>query len=217
LPQNHIAFNKIRPQAINAINLQGGNRMGLLDKVKGIANGVASQASAAANAALNVASNAAQSAASGGAAGSAPGKADPKKAQIRGLFDDLVENGDSYSVIAGMFMTTTKKLTKEIRTYYSYIIGYKDGDDPEIVCISAKHDLTALEEPVSLKKSECDKAEYLQNTATFRITSKKLPSPLEFGIITSAAWGHSGALIIPVSYVDEFMPFTEFFQNRFAK
>jgi hypothetical protein len=115
-------------------------------------------------------------------------------------------------------MVTTKKLTKEIRTYYNYIVGYKDGDDPEIVIISTTYDLVSVEEPVLCKKSECKKAAYLQNTGGFSISHPKLgDTPLEFAVIASAAWGSSGALIIPVSYVDEFTPFTEFFQNRFAK
>ncbi|MDR2751147.1 MAG: hypothetical protein LBC41_10840 [Clostridiales bacterium] len=190
--------------------------MGLFDKMKSIAtdvaSGIASQASAAATAAMNAAGAAS---APGGAAG--PAKADPKKEQIRSIFNSRVPEGESYSVIAGMFLVTTKKLTKEIRTYYNYIIGYKDGDDPEIVSLSTTNDLATVDEPVYLKKSECDKAEYLQNTASFSITSKTLENPLNFGIITSAAWGHSGALIIPVGYQDEFMPVTEFFQNRYAK
>jgi hypothetical protein len=117
-----------------------------------------------------------------------------------------------------MNMVTTKKLTKEIRTYYNYIVGYKEGDDPEIVLISTTNDLVSAEEPVFCKRSECKKAVYLQNTGAFSISHPKLgDTPLDFGIIASAAWGSSGALIIPVSYVDEFTPFTEFFQNRFAK
>jgi hypothetical protein len=129
-----------------------------------------------------------------------------------------VKDGGSYTVLAGVNMVTTKKLTKEIRTYYNYLVGYKEGDDPEIVLISTTYDLASVEEPVFCKKSECKKAEYLQNTGGFSISHSKLgDTPLEFGIIASAAWGSSGGFIIPVSYVDEFTPFTEFFQNRFAK
>jgi hypothetical protein len=119
-----------------------------------------------------------------------------------------------------MNMVTTKKLTKEIRTYYNYLIGYKDGDDPEIVIISTSNDLASVDEPVICKKSECTKAVYLQNTGSFSVSHPKLgDGPVDFGIISSAAWGApgSGALIIPVSYLDEYTPFTEFFQNRFAK
>jgi hypothetical protein len=72
-------------------------------------------------------------------------------------------------------------------------------------------------EPVFCKRSECTKAVYLQNIGSFSISYPKLGyTPLEFGIIASSAWGSSGALIIPVSYVDEFAAFTEFFQNRFG-
>jgi hypothetical protein len=131
-----------------------------------------------------------------------------------------VNGGKDYIVLAGMNMVTTKKLMKEVRTYYNYLIGYKDGDDPEIVIISTSNDLASVDEPAICKKSECTKAVYLQNTGSFSISHPKIGDALvDCGIISSAAWGASGsgALIIPVSYLDEYTPFTEFFQNRFAK
>jgi hypothetical protein len=155
---------------------------------------------------------------SGLAGGQSGGNAEGKKEEIRNIFNSKVKDGESYKVLAGMNMVTTKKLTKEIRTYYNYLVGYKDGDDPEIVLISTTYDLVSVEEPVFCKKSECKKVVYFQNTGSFGISHPKLGDALlEFGIIASAAWGRSGALIIPVSYVDEYTPFTEFFQNRFAK
>jgi hypothetical protein len=156
----------------------------------------------------------------GTAGGSAGGKSDGKKEEIRNIFNSKVNDGGSYTVLAGMNMVTTKKLMKEVRTYYNYLIGYKDGDDPEIVLISTTNDLESVDEPVVCKKSECIKAVYLQKTGSFSISHPKLgDAPVDFGIISSAAWGApgSGALIIPVSYLDEFTPFTEFFQTRFTK
>jgi len=141
-------------------------------------------------------------------------KSDSKKAEIRNIFNSKVENGEAYTVLAAMYMLHEQKLLKEVRTYYNYIIGYKDGDDPEIVIISTDHELTDVGEPVYCKKSECRKAEYSQQ-GTFLITHPDLgDKPLEFGIIASSAWS---GYIISVSYVDEFTPFMEFFQNRFAK
>jgi hypothetical protein len=156
----------------------------------------------------------------GGLTGGQPGsKSDGKKEEIRNIFNSKVNDGKNYTVLAGMNMVTTKKLTKEIRTYYNYLIGYKDGDDPEIVIISTTNDLASVDEPAICKKSECTKAEYIEGTGSFSISHPAFETPVDFGIIASAAWGSplSGALIIPVSYVDEFMPFTEFFQKRFAK
>ena len=147
-------------------------------------------------------------------------KSDVKKEEIRNIFDAKVKDGGSYSVLAGMNMVTTKKLTKEVRTYYNYIIGYKDGGDPEIVIISISNDLASVDEPVLCKKSECTKAEYLQSTGSFSISHPLLGNePVDFGVISSAAWGvpGTGALIIPVSYLEEYGPFAEFFQNRFVK
>ncbi|MFP3090126.1 hypothetical protein LQZ21_07340 [Treponema sp. TIM-1] len=153
-----------------------------------------------------------------GGGGQSGGKSDSKKEEIRNIFNSKVENGDSYTVLAGTNMVTTKKLTKEIRTFYNYLIGYKDGDDPELVLISTSNDLASVDEPVFCKKSECKKAVYLQKTGSFNISHPKLgDAPIDFSIIASAAWGSSGALVIPVSYVDEYTPFAEFFQNRFAK
>jgi hypothetical protein len=159
----------------------------------------------------------------GGVAGGLTGgqssvKSDGKKEEIRNIFNSKVNDGENYTVLAGMNMVTTKKLTKEIRTYYNYLIGYKDGDDPQIVIISTSPDLVSVDEPVLCKKNECAKAEYIQKTGSFSISHPAFDAPVDFGIIASAAWGAlDGGMTIPVSYVDEFTPFTEFFQKRFAK
>ena len=142
-------------------------------------------------------------------------KSDSKKQEIREIFNTNVQDGDSYTVLAGMNMVTEKKLFKEIRTFYNYIIGYKDGDDPEIVVIPTDSELSVVEEPAYCKKSECMEAKYLMQTSMFTITHPDLGNkPIDFGVIASTAWGE---YVISVSYVDEFTPFTEFFQKRFAK
>lgn len=142
-------------------------------------------------------------------------KSDGKKQEIRALFNSKVENGDSYTVVAAMNMVTTKKLLEEVRTYYNYIIGYQDGGDPELVIIATDSQLSSFEDPVFCKKSECTKAEYLQETGSFTLTHPAFGNdPLDFSIIASTNWG---GYVISVSYVDEFMPFMEFYQNRFAK
>lgn len=142
-------------------------------------------------------------------------KSDSKKEEIRGIFNSKVEDGESYTVLAAMNMVTTKKLFEEVRTYYNYIIGYKDGDDPELIIISTDCELSAFEAPVRCKKSECQEAGYLEKMCLFTITHPDLGSePLNFAIIGSTAWGGH---IIQVAYVDEFMPFMEFYQNRFMK
>jgi len=137
-----------------------------------------------------------------------------KKTEIRNIFNSKVENGEEYTVLAAMYLLHEQKLLKEVRTYFNYIIGYKDGDDPEIVIISADCELSDVGEPVYCKKSECRKAECSQH-GTFLVTHPDLgDKPLEFGIIVSTAWD---GYFINASYLDEFMPFMEFFQNRFAK
>ena len=138
-----------------------------------------------------------------------------KKEEIRKIFNSMVENGESYNVFAAMNMVTTKNLLKETRTYYNYIVGYKDGDDPEIVIIETTHDLASFGEPVFCKKSECLKISYDETVAGFNISHPKLgDEPLTFMVIASSAWG---GYVISVSYVDEFTPFVEFFQKKFAK
>jgi hypothetical protein len=129
-----------------------------------------------------------------------------------------VKDGGSYAVLAGTHLVTTKKLTKEIRTYYNYLIGYKDGDDPELVIISTSPDLASVDEPAICKKSECTKAEYIEKNGLFSVSHPAFDAPVDFGVIASEAWGAgSGGMTIRVAYVDEFMPFVEFFQNRFVK
>ncbi|MDR1222742.1 MAG: hypothetical protein LBL07_07695 [Tannerella sp.] len=150
--------------------------------------------------------------------GKAAEKNEEKKEEIRNIFDSKVQSGKDYTVLAGSNMVTTKKLMKEVRTYYNYIIGYKDGDDPEIVIIPTTDDLGTVDEPAICKRSECTKAVYEINTGNFRISHPAFSdAPLDFQIIVAAAHGQLGALMIPVSCMDEFFPFTEFFQNRFAK
>lgn len=138
-----------------------------------------------------------------------------KKLQIREIFDSHVADGASYDVIAAMNMVTTKKLTEEVRTYYNYIIGYKDGDDPQIVFIATDHELSSFDEPIICKKSECKKAQYEEKICRFSITHPAFgDKPLDFSIIASSAWG---GYVISVSYVDEFFPFLEFFNNRYSR
>ena len=141
-------------------------------------------------------------------------KSDSKKQEIRNIFDSKVKNAESYTVLAAMHLETTKKLLKEIRTYYNYIIGYKDGEDPEIVVVSTDSELLSFEEPVYCKRSECSKALYLPSTGSFSLVHPSFGSePLNFSVIASTAWG---GYVIDVSYVNEFMPFMEYYQNRFS-
>ena len=138
-----------------------------------------------------------------------------KKEEIRKIFDSMVTDSKSYNVFAAMNMVTTKTFTEETRTYYNYIVGYKDGDDPEIVIIETTHDLASFDEPVYCKKSECSKNIYDETIGSFKISHPQLGNePLAFSIIASSAWG---GYVISVSYVDEFTPFVEFFQKRFVK
>ena len=139
-------------------------------------------------------------------------KSDAKKEEIRQIFNAKVENGESYIVFAGMNMVTKQTILKETRTFYNYIVGYKDGDDPEIVIIETTHDLASFNEPIYCKKSECTRASY---DNLFNIWNPHLgDEPVKFMIIASSAWG---GYVISASYVDEFAPFLEFFQKRFEK
>lgn len=142
-------------------------------------------------------------------------KSDARKEEIRKIFDSKVENGTDYTVLAAMNMVTTKKLFKEIRTYYNYIVGYKDGDDPELVIISTDSELSDFDPPVICKRSECKQAAYITKTGSFTLTHPAFGNELlNFSVIASTAWG---GYVISVSYVDEFMPFMEFFESRFSK
>jgi len=137
-----------------------------------------------------------------------------KKEEIRQIFNSTVQNGESYTVVACMHMAFEKKLLKDVYTYYNYLVGYKDGDDPEIVIISTTHDLTSLDEPVYCKKSECTKA-YYDPQGMYVISHPQLDADeIKFTVIPSTAWG---GYIISVSYLDEATPFWEFFQKRFEK
>jgi len=140
------------------------------------------------------------------------GKSD-KKEQIRNIFNSKVNNGEEYSVIAAMNMVQKHTILKETRTFYNYIIGYMDADDPEIVIIPVDSELSDIGDPVSCKKSECRKSEYLEKTGSFTVTHPDLGA-VDFSVIASAAWG---GYIISVSYADEFYPFMDFYKNRFAK
>jgi len=142
-------------------------------------------------------------------------KSDSKKQEIRDIFNASVEGGDGYIVFAAMHMVQEKKLLKEVRTFYNYIIGYKDSSDPELVIIATDHELSDIGEPVRCKKSECTEAKYLEQTGSFTVTHPGLGSePVDFAVIVSTAWG---GYVIDVSCLDEFAPFAEFYQNRFAK
>lgn len=142
-------------------------------------------------------------------------KSDRKKEEIQGIFNSKVEDAESYTVVAAMNMLTEKKLLKEVRTFFNYIIGYKDGDDPEIVIMSTESDLSYTNDPVYCKRSECLEAKYMEKTGNFTITHPALgKKPVDFSIIASTAWG---GYVIDVSYLDEYEPFAEFYKSRFSK
>ena len=141
-----------------------------------------------------------------------------KKQEIRDLFDANVEDGQSYKVLAAMNLVIVKKAFKYIDTYYNYIIGYRDGDDPEIVVIATDSELSGVDDPVFCKKSECRKAVYSEATCGFKLAHRELGrKPVSFNVIASQKLGRLGKYIIKVSYVDEFLPFLEFFKTRFLE
>jgi len=142
-------------------------------------------------------------------------KSDSNKQKITEIFNSKVENGEEYATLGCFHLVTTKKLMKEVRTFFNYIVGYKDASDPEIVIIPVSYDLSDIGDPILCKKSECTKAEYLVKSGEFIITHPELPEgKVPFCIIVSTMWD---GYIIKVSYVHEYAPFTEFFEKKFAK
>jgi hypothetical protein len=139
--------------------------------------------------------------------------ADMKK-KIAEIFAEHVEGGESYTTFAAYYMLTTKKLLKEIRTFYNYIIGYKDGDDPEAVVIAVSEDLDSIGGPVRCRKSECSKAGVGANGMFYIKHSGLDGGGIDFTVIVTKA---AGAHMIDVNYVEEFQQIMEFFQNRFTK
>ncbi|MDR3149936.1 MAG: hypothetical protein LBT88_08025 [Oscillospiraceae bacterium] len=140
-------------------------------------------------------------------------KSDAKKQEIRDVFNARVENGAEYTVLAAMNLVTEKKFLKEVRTYYNYIIGYKDSENPEIVVISTDSEVSRVGEPICCKKSDCLKANYLEKAGLFTIEHPALENQaLNFSIILTSALGYT----ISVSYLEEYAPFTEFFKTRFV-
>lgn len=143
-------------------------------------------------------------------------KSDAQKERIRGLFNERVKDGESYKVVAAFHVVVKDNLLKQTHTYYNYIIGYKNENEPEIVVIPTDCELSSLESPVYCKKSECSNVEYLMNTGSFSFVHPNFGSePLTFSVIPSTSI--YGGYIIKVSYLDEFADFAEFFQNCFAK
>lgn len=142
-------------------------------------------------------------------------KSAANKQKIREIFNAKVQDGDSYTVLAAMNMVIGQEFLEEIYIYYNYIIGYKDGNDPEFVLIPTDKKLSAMEDPVHCKRSECREAKYLEQTGSFTLTHPGFgDNPIDFGVIASTAWDGD---IIDVSYVDEYMPFMEFYRKRFVK
>jgi hypothetical protein len=139
------------------------------------------------------------------------------KEEIRNIFCLKVKEGATYTVLAGGNVVATRRLMKTENTYYNYLIGYRDGDDPEIVIISTSADLGMTEDPVICKRSACTQALREEDGAEYRILHPAFGGEsLNFRIITSAR-GQAEALVIPVAYGEEFFSFDAFFRNRFAK
>jgi hypothetical protein len=148
--------------------------------------------------------------------GTNPEASEGAKQKIREIFDSKVADGAGYTLVAGFFVTYENKLTKQIQTYYNYIIGYKDGDDPEIVVLPVSWDLVSVYTPVICKLSQCKKTAYDAEHGGFHIEHPALENgEVKFAVIPSTSL--YGGYIIKVSYVDEMMPFLDFFQKRYSK
>jgi hypothetical protein len=148
------------------------------------------------------------------ASGKIPGSEGTKE-KIKQIFESKVKDGNEYVVYAGFNMVTTKKLLKEIRTFYNYIIGYKNGDDPEIVVIPTDYLLEDVGEPIYLKKSQCTKIENLESKGLFHIEHPDLEDGNVYFMINVSKM--FGTYTIDVSYIEEYTDFFEFFNKRFLK
>ncbi len=143
-------------------------------------------------------------------------KSESKKQEIRNKFNSLLENGESYVTLSVINIVYEKKLFKDVTTYYNYILGYKDGDDPEIVIISTDNTLSSFEPPIICKRSECNSAFLSDKSKRFTIDHPAFgEQPLEFFIDPTGST--NGGYTIGVSQSQEFQPFYDFFMDKFAK
>lgn len=143
-------------------------------------------------------------------------KSESKKQEIRNNFNSLVENGEDYVTLCVMDIVYEKKLFKDVTTYYNYIIGYKAGDDPEIVIISTDNNMSSFEPPIICKRSECESAFFNEKRKRYTIKHSAFGEhPMEFFLDPTGST--NGGYTIGVNQLQEFQPFYDFFTGVFSK
>lgn len=86
------------------------------------------------------------------------------------------KTGKDYQTAVIMKMTTTRKLTKTVYTYYNWIMGYgvDENSVPEIILIPVDPKWDWIEEPISCKKSDSAVEQSKHNKNLYTIKNGQL-------------------------------------------
>ena len=144
-------------------------------------------------------------------------KSNANRQKIRELFDQAVENGSSYRLIAGY--------TEDVSRFnYGFVHGSKtkignllvgwNETEQTIVVVPTVPDLSGVGQPTWYRRDEILKAVRMKYpTDAFTI----YPDRKGYIAINAYDWLEDESLYVYVSQEEELAAFTDFFVNRYAK
>ena len=120
------------------------------------------------------------------------------------------KTGKDYQTAVVWKMTTKKKITKTVYTYFNWIIGYGvDSDDvPEIIFIPVDPKWGWIEEPISCKKTDSEMVQD-KKTSLFSLRNEQFEDgKIDLQLITSVAMMEK--YLMDVNYMFDYEKLNEY-------
>ena len=144
-------------------------------------------------------------------------KSQANKEKMRALFNQVVENGDQYRLLA-CYTEDVRRFNYGLvhgskTTYTSLIVGWKEGPEPTVAVVPTVPDLSGCGDPEICPRSTVKKA--YQNkypTDAFII----YPDGRHYLSITTFEWLEDEKLFIYADQGPEQQAFETFFKTRYA-
>ena len=141
-------------------------------------------------------------------------KSDENKAKMRALFNQVVDNGDSYKVIYGYTSDVKNSnygfATKTTYSYGSVIVGYRE-EDMSIVLLETDPNISGCGDAHYYKKNEIKKASFNDKKAMHEIqlTGGLRAVKVLFGVMDHSDFEH----LAYITQKDEFWEWNAFWEK----
>lgn len=141
-------------------------------------------------------------------------RSDENKAKMRALFDQVVEEGDSYKIVYGYTSDVKNSYygfaTKTTYTYGSFIVGYRD-QDMSIVLLETDPEISGCGDAHYYKKSDIKKATFSDKKAMheLHLTGGLRAVKILFGVMERSDFEH----LAYITQKEEFWDWYEFWEK----